>query len=223
MRKWITVAFIASFIPLLIFYSNGVTNHAGTASDILITCPAITAPIEGVDDQDQTSDQDFNDLDLDSSGDIEEVRNYNPALELLSEGRMDGIEFAGGADGKDIVSRRGAPDFEENFMGGLLLAYGETYFLTDGSIYDDHTSYGTVVSIYYTGKEAVYGICAGMSSQQVKDALGSPNDTYISEGSELYPDGSLIAVYKAGKYTAAFVMNGESETVQSIWIHQTKI
>lgn len=143
---------------------------------------------------------------------------YNSALEQLYKGKMDGINFGIGADAAEIINLSGEPNQKSNFMGGLLLSYDETFFLTDGNILNDTITYGDVTGVYYTGERTIYGVHKGMPLEEVKEILGEPNDTYIAYSSELYEENNLIIKYGAGEYTVLFEMDDEDKTVRSISI-----
>lgn len=203
MRKWITVGFIACFALLIFFYSKDLLG------------------IDHDDGQNQMVNQDINNIEI-SSQEIDEEENDNPALELLSAGKMDGIDIGIGANGKEIIEQLGEPVYKENFLGGLVLSYDDIHFFTDGIISNDNTTYGNVAGIYYTGGEAKYGTNVGMSLKQVEEILGSPDHTYTAQSSELYGDNHLIVRYIKGEYTVKFEVDNESEKVQSISIWREK-
>jgi hypothetical protein len=200
MRKWITLTLLISFIFLLILYSGN------------------KIPIENNGINNQTLNQNLNNIDNNSSRNVDEEEEYNPALELLYNGSMDGIEFGIGTNSIDIIEEWGEPNQKVNFMGGLLLVYDDIYFFTDGFILNKEITYGKVTEIYYTGEESIYGIQIGTALEQVKETLGSPNNTYISHYSELYIDDNLIVNYRAGEYEANFEIDDESEMVHSVSI-----
>lgn len=204
MRKWITVGFIACFALLIIFYTKDMVN------------------IDHDDSQNQIVNHDINNIEIDSPQKIDEEENDNPALELLSMGKMDGIDIGLGADGKEIIEQLGEPVYQENFLGGLVLSYDDIHFFTDGIISNDNITYGNVAGIYYTGGETKYGTHVGMSLKQVEEILGSPDHTYTAQSSELYGDNHLIARYIKGEYTVKFEVDNESEKVQSISIWREK-
>ncbi|MBR0596674.1 DUF4309 domain-containing protein [Sinanaerobacter chloroacetimidivorans] len=200
MKKWIVSAFLV-FVLIFMFYSgNKIT-------------------IENNGNKNQT-EQNLNHTNQKSSDIEDEKEAYNSALELLYKGHMNGIEFGIGADSIEIIERWGEPDEKVNFMGGLLLSYDDIYFLTDGLISNEGITYGKVIGIYYTGEEAIYGIQIGMPLKQLEEILGAPNNTYISQYSELYADNHLIVSYRADKYVADFEIDEQSEMVQSISIWQ---
>lgn len=140
-----------------------------------------------------------------------EKEEYIPSLELLYQGKMDGINFALGTDSNTIITQWGVPNQNVEFMGSILLAYNDIYFFTYKN---------KIVGIYYNGKETVYGVKIGSSLDKVADLLGKPNNTFTSQYNELYVDDNLILVYKAGEYSVNFEIDPKSETVSSISIWQ---
>ncbi len=135
-----------------------------------------------------------------------------PALELLNEGKMNSIKFGIGTNSDKIITESGEPEeYNDSFMGGILLNYGDTYFLVSDN---------QVTGIYYAGNNEIYGVQIGMDQEQVEEILGSPSDSYTSLYSELYPDEPLILKYKAGKYIVNFEINPENKKVNSIAIFQ---
>ena len=198
MRKWILVGLIVSLVFIFIFYNGN------------------RIPIENNNIKNQTLNWGFNRTDNNLSQKKDEEKKYNPALEMLYKGYMDTVEFGIGTSGIEIIEQWGEPNQKDNFMGGLLLAYDDIYFFTDGLILKDSITYGDVMGIYYTGDETVYGIQIGMPLEQVKEILGSPDNTYSSHYSELYNDNNLIVNYKAGEYEVNFEIDDKNETVQSI-------
>ncbi len=137
---------------------------------------------------------------------------YMPALELLYEGKINGVEFGIGTKSDKIITQWGEPEeYNDSFMGGILLKYGDTYFFVSDN---------QVTGIYYTGNNEIYGVQIGMDQEQVEEILGTPSDLYTSLYSELYPDEPLILKYKAGKYIVNFEINTENKKVSSIAIFQ---
>lgn len=137
---------------------------------------------------------------------------YMPALELLYEGKMNGVEFGIGTKYDKIITQWGEPEeYTDSFMGGILIKYGDTYFFVNDN---------QVTGIYYTGSNEIYGVEIGMDLEQVVEILGDQNDLYDSPYSELYPDEPLILEYKAGKYIVNFEINTENKKVNSIAIFQ---
>ncbi|WP_242975254.1 DUF4309 domain-containing protein [Anaerovirgula multivorans] len=198
----IIAGFIVILTFILIFYNeNKIVIKDDNGNEIL---------------NQELKNRDINEENGISSQKKDEEEKYNPALELLYTGKMDGIEFGIGTNSTEIIEKWGEPDYKDNYMGGLLLSYDKTYFLTDGIIIDDSISYGTVGGIYYTGEATIYGIHIGMLLREVEEILGKPNHTYISDNSELYFDNNLIVKYKAGAHTVIFEIENGSETVQSI-------
>ncbi|WP_312653466.1 DUF4309 domain-containing protein [Aminipila sp.] len=138
--------------------------------------------------------------------------SYMPALELLYEGKMNGVEFGIGTKYDKIITQWGEPEeYTDSFMGAILIKYGDTYFFVNDN---------QVTGIYYTGSNEIYGVEIGMDLEQVVEILGSQNDLYDSPYSELYPDEPLILEYKAGKYIVNFEINTENKKVNSICILQ---
>lgn len=137
---------------------------------------------------------------------------YMPSLKLLYEGKMNGIKFGIGTKYDKIITQWGEPEeYNDSFMGGILLKYGDTYFLVSDN---------QVTGIYYTGNNKIYGVQIGMELEQVEEILGSPNDLYTSQYSELYINEPLILKYKADKYIVNFEINTENKKVNSIAIFQ---
>lgn len=137
---------------------------------------------------------------------------YMPALELLNEGKMNSVEFGIGTKSDKIITQWGEPEeYNDSFMGGILLKYGDTYFFVNDN---------KITGIYYTGTNEIYGIKIGMDLEQVVESLGSENDLYKSLSSELYINDPLILKYKAGKYIVNFEINTENKKVNSICILQ---
>lgn len=202
MRNWIAAGFIVGFVLILIFYSG----HQ--------------IPAENDSVSHQTINQDIDHIDSDPPQKEDAEEKYNPALELLYTGNMDGLEFGIGSDSGKIIEQRGEPDQEDNFMGGLLLSYDELFFLTDGFMINGRITHGKVTGIYYIGEESVYGVHIGMPLDQVEELLGDPYGTSISHYSELYTDNNIIVQYRAGGYAAIFEIDDESDLVCSISIWQ---
>ena len=199
MRKWIVIGLAACFA--LIFILHGEINIKP----------------ESKNNDYQKLNQSLNTVEINPSPKPVEEEKYNPTFELLYKGYMDGVEFGIGTDGAEIIKKWGEPDIKDNFIGGLLLSYDDTYFFTDGLIQNDgSTTYGNLSGIYYTGDDTIYNIQMGMTSEQVEDILGKADEIYTSHNSELFSDDNIIMKYYAGGYSAIFEVDDLSERVRSI-------
>ena len=98
------------------------------------------------------------------------------------------------------------------------MSYKEVFFFTDGNILNGDITYGNVKGIYYDGEETAYGICKGMTIEQVEEILGTPSGIHISYYSELYKENNTIMKYEAEDYTVIIEIDDKGKTVQSISI-----
>lgn len=159
---------------------------------------------------DSTKDVDYSSEKPEGKGEV-----FAPELQLLYGGKLDDAGYKIGDNYDSIIIQLGTPNAEAAFMGGTLLEYDEIYFFFNDNI---------VSAIYYIGTEKIYGVQRGMTLEQAKAILGEPNHAYTAIYDELFPDESLIAVYRAGEYITKLEINPENDKIQSIsiWLDDGK-
>lgn len=157
-----------------------------------------------------TKDVDYSSENPEGKGEV-----FAPELQLLYGGKLDAAGYKIGDNYDSIIIQLGTPNAEAAFMGGTLLEYDEIYFFFNDNI---------VSAIYYIGTEKIYGVQKGMTLEQAKAILGEPNHIYTAIYDELFPDESLIAVYRAGEYITKLEINPENDKIQSIsiWLDDGK-
>ncbi|MDR7870377.1 MAG: hypothetical protein RIN55_05925 [Tissierellaceae bacterium] len=149
-----------------------------------------------------------------------EEPRYIRQLKFAYEGRMDKT--------KPIIGQNVEQYLDDSFdmyyfLGGLAFNNGEIVLLTNGYLEDDiNPIYGEVVVII---KDVAYGIKRGISMDEVKNALGEPDEFIefdpIYDVSELYNNNSVF-IYNTGDYQVAIVFNIEDNTVIAVHLNGFK-
>ncbi len=156
---------------------------------------------------------------VESHASTEEPR-YIRQLKFAYEGRMDKT--------KPIIGKNVEQHLDDSFdmyyfLGGLAHDNGDMKLLTNGYLDDDNNPvYGDVVVII---KDEGYGIETGMPMNEVKNALGEPDET-IDYGlgdnvSELYNNNSIF-IYNTGDYQVVIVFHSEDKTVIAVHLNGFK-
>lgn len=141
--------------------------------------------------------------------------------ELLSMGRINGVEFGTGSKTKDIVGAWGPPDYYEGFQAGLYLQYGNIIFFTNSWNLDDEG----YVSVIGLGENTnTYGARVGMSCPEIKAILGPPvweGYTGMGELGSGYENEDWVLYYQAGDKCITYIAdNGQSPTLCAyLWNH----
>lgn len=134
--------------------------------------------------------------------------------ELLSMGRINGVEFGIGSKTRDIVEAWGPPDYYEGFQAGLYLQYGNIIFFTNSWDLDDEG----YVSVIGLGENInTYGARVGMSCSEIKAILGQPaweGYTGMGELGSGYENEDWVLYYQAGSKCITYLAdNGQSPTL----------
>lgn len=109
------------------------------------------------------------------------------------------------------------------FLGGLAFNNGDMQLLTNGYLDDDNNPvYGDVVVII---KDEAYGIKTGMSIDEVKNALGDPNEntdySLEHDESELYGRNTTFT-YDVGDYQVVIVFDALDKNVAAVHLNGSK-
>ncbi|HZK34767.1 MAG TPA: DUF4309 domain-containing protein [Bacillota bacterium] len=154
---------------------------------------------------------------------------HDSHLELVRQGRVDGISFGLGDSTEFIIDGWGEPDESEYYMGGLYLLYddeGVVFFTSADGEYGQISSHGEIVFIGITKEnKEVYGVRIGMTFDEIIEVLGEPEEKRTAEqneSSELLFGWTID--YIVGEYTVSFQADtGDGQVdVVYLWASEKK-
>lgn len=141
---------------------------------------------------------------------------YINQLKFAYEGRMD--------ETKPIIGKNVEQYLDDSFdmyyfIGGLAFDNGDIQLLTNGYLDNDNNPvYGDVVVII---KDEAYDIKTKMTMDEVKNALGEPNEITDHDESELYGRNTTFT-YDVGDYQVAIVFDSVKKTVIGVHLNGFK-
>lgn len=148
---------------------------------------------------------------------------HNSHLELVRQGRVDGISFGLGDSTEYIIDGWGEPDESEYYMGGLYLSYddeGVVFFTSADGEYGQITSHGEIVFMGITKEnKEVYGVRIGMTFDEIIEVLGQPTEKRTAEqneSSELLFGWTID--YTIGQYTVSFLAATGDRQVDVVYL-----
>lgn len=140
-------------------------------------------------------------------------------LDIISEGRVDTVEFGIGASVKDIIEAYGEPEEKDNFMGGSFISYKDFTFFIDKNI--EEIEEGIVVKLGFSEGSELFGVNVGMKFDDIKKILGDPTfEGAIDEeeaNDELYGSGSAL-IYQKGVHRLLFIGDEGSEFANQAYL-----
>ena len=179
--------------------------------------PQETEPSGDIDDDD---DPDPDGLETNPSPDTS-------PLDLVGQGRVEGIGVGAGDSTEKVISELGPADELDYYLGGLYLMYHDldlVFFTSAQGQFGEITEHGEVVVIGISSEnQDLYGVRLGMTFEQIIEVLGQPT-TIVSaeenENSELLFDGWSLE-YKVGDYTLCFQADSEDSQVYVayLWVN----
>ena len=121
-------------------------------------------------------------------------------MELLSEGKVEGLSFSIGNNITDVIKTMGEPTWQGYFLGGIWYTYSEVSFATAQAD-------GKITAISFNKGTSLYGIKVGDSIEKVKSVLGA-NPSIIRTDvayDEMANTGDKTTMtYISGKYELVF-------------------
>jgi len=131
---------------------------------------------------------------------------------LISDGKLKGMQFGIGTSAAEIVSEKGKPEDEGFFAGGYYITYGNDIYFTDASYQDvQQGDYGVVTDIAFSQGKELLGVKIGMTLNEIKEMLGEPDRTFLTEeDNDFYANSKCIA-YADGDYEIIFMADKVSE------------
>lgn len=129
---------------------------------------------------------------------------------------VDGVEFGIGDSGDEVVEKYGKPISSDYLDGGLYIEYENIVFYTDGYINKDKTYfYGTIGAI--DTKES-YGVKAGMTIEESREILGSPDAMGIFDELKEYGHGVIEPkdFYYRGDYTLSILYDKDTKIISYV-------
>lgn len=130
-------------------------------------------------------------------------------LELLSEGKMDGVKFIIDTPIEKVTAEWGKPDYLGFAYGGSQLDYeSKNIFFSTDDVGLDGGPGGNIFSIGVNGKKELFGVNIGMTFMEIKEVLGAPDsENYYRSNDE--EEGVTLDYwylrYKRGDYTLTFL------------------
>lgn len=117
-------------------------------------------------------------------------------LDLVGQGRVEGIGVGAGDSTEKVISELGPADELDYYLGGLYLMYHDldlVFFTSAQGQFGEITEHGEVVVIGISSEnQDLYGVRLGMTFEQIIEVLGQP--TTIVSAEEADSEDSLVYV-----------------------------